>query len=68
MKQMHVIFLKDIGTHKRVAIREEITKQIVSQYAGEVTEINKRWERTLGKVVFVNLLWRLGFAVSCNFK
>jgi glucose/mannose-6-phosphate isomerase len=39
MKQMHVIFLKDIGTHKRVAIREGITKQIVSQYAGEVTEV-----------------------------
>jgi glucose/mannose-6-phosphate isomerase len=39
MKQMHVIFLKDIGTHKRVAIREGITKQIVSQYAGDVTEI-----------------------------
>jgi glucose/mannose-6-phosphate isomerase len=39
MKQMHVIFLKDIGTHKRVAIREGITKQIVSQYAGDVTEV-----------------------------
>jgi glucose/mannose-6-phosphate isomerase len=39
MKQMHVVFLKDIGTHTRVAIREGITKQIVSQYAGEVTEV-----------------------------
>ena len=39
MKHMHVIFLKDIGTHKRVAIREEITRQIVSQYADKVTEI-----------------------------
>jgi glucose/mannose-6-phosphate isomerase len=39
MKQMHVVFLKDIGTHKRVAIREKITQQIVSQYAGMVTEI-----------------------------
>jgi glucose/mannose-6-phosphate isomerase len=39
MKQTHVIFLKDTGTHKRVAIREEITKQIVTQYAGAVTEV-----------------------------
>ena len=39
MKQMHVIFLKDFGTYKRVAIREGITKQVVSMYAGEVTEV-----------------------------
>jgi len=39
MKEMHVIFFQDIGTHKRVAIREGITKQIVSQYAGGVTEV-----------------------------
>jgi len=39
MKQMHVVFLKDKGTHKRVAIREGITEQIVSQYAGEVTQV-----------------------------
>jgi hypothetical protein len=39
MKQMHVIFLKDVGTHKRVAIREEITKHIVAQYADMVTEV-----------------------------
>jgi hypothetical protein len=30
MKQMHVIFLKDVGTHKRVAIREGITKHIIN--------------------------------------
>jgi glucose/mannose-6-phosphate isomerase len=39
MKHMHVIFLKDFGTYKRVAIREGITKQVVSMYAGEVTEV-----------------------------
>jgi glucose/mannose-6-phosphate isomerase len=39
MKQMHVIFLKDAGTHKRVAIREKITQYIVAQYAGMVTEV-----------------------------
>ena len=50
MKQMHVIFLKDIGTHKRVAIRENITKQIVSQYAGEVTEITSDGKGLLARL------------------
>jgi len=50
MKQMHVVFLKDIGTHKRVAIREEITKQIVSQYAGEVTEITSEGKSLLARM------------------
>ncbi|MGB2867231.1 MAG: bifunctional phosphoglucose/phosphomannose isomerase [Bacteroidota bacterium] len=39
MKNCHVIFLKDKGTHKRVAIREGITKQIVARYAADVTEV-----------------------------
>lgn len=39
MKEMEVIFLRDKGTHKRVAIREDITRQIVSGYASNVTEV-----------------------------
>ncbi len=39
MKQMHVIFLKDNETHKRVAVRERITKDIVGQYTPNVTEV-----------------------------
>ena len=39
MKQMHVIFLRDKGTHKRVAVRENITRGIVSQYTSNVTEV-----------------------------
>ncbi len=39
MKQMHVVFLRDKATHKRVAVRENLTKQIVSQYASAVTEV-----------------------------
>jgi glucose/mannose-6-phosphate isomerase len=50
MKQMHVVFLKDIGTHKRVVIREGITKQIVSQYAGEVTEIESEGKGLLARL------------------
>jgi glucose/mannose-6-phosphate isomerase len=50
MKQMHVIFLKDIGTHKRVAIREEITRNIISQYAGGVTEIASEGKSLLARM------------------
>jgi glucose/mannose-6-phosphate isomerase len=50
MKQMHVIFLKDAGTHKRVAIREEITKHIVAQYAGMVTEVKSEGKSLLARM------------------
>ncbi len=50
MKQMHVVFLKDISTYKRVAIRERITKQIVSQYAGGVTEIASEGKSLLARM------------------
>ena len=39
MKKMQVVFLRDKGTHKRVLLREEITKGIISKYAQEVTEV-----------------------------
>ncbi|MEX1277334.1 MAG: bifunctional phosphoglucose/phosphomannose isomerase [Bacteroidota bacterium] len=39
MQRMHVVFLRDVGTHKRVGIREDITKRIVAEYASSVTEI-----------------------------
>ncbi|MBI5464522.1 MAG: bifunctional phosphoglucose/phosphomannose isomerase [Ignavibacteriales bacterium] len=39
MKQMHVVFLKDKTTHKRVAMREAITKDVVSKYAAQVSEV-----------------------------
>jgi glucose/mannose-6-phosphate isomerase len=50
MKQMHVVFLKDKSTHPRIAIREEITKQIVSQYAGNVTEILSEGKSLLARM------------------
>jgi glucose/mannose-6-phosphate isomerase len=50
MKQMHVIFLKDSGTHKRVAIREDITMQIIAQYAGMVTEISSEGKSLLTRL------------------
>lgn len=50
MKQMHVVFLKDSGTHKRVKTREEITKQIILQYAGAVTEIHSEGKSLLTRL------------------
>jgi glucose/mannose-6-phosphate isomerase len=50
MKQMHVVFLKDTGTHRRVALREEITKNIVSQYAGGVTEVESEGKSLLARM------------------
>jgi len=47
---MHVVFLNDHGTHPRVAIREGITKQIVSQYAGDVTEIESQGTGLLARL------------------
>lgn len=39
MQEMEVVFLRDKGTHKRVAVREDITKQVIRQYASNVTEV-----------------------------
>jgi glucose/mannose-6-phosphate isomerase len=50
MKQMHVVFLKDVGTYKKVAVREEITKNIVAQYAGMVTEVASEGKSLLARM------------------
>ena len=39
LKRIHVIFLREKGTHKRVAVRTDITKSIVSPLAGGVSEV-----------------------------
>ena len=50
MKNIHVIFLKDRGTHSRVAIREEITKTWVMPFAGGVTEITSSGRSLLARM------------------
>lgn len=50
MKQMEVVFLRDRGTHKRVTVREEITKQIAAQYASGVTEVRSEGRSTLARM------------------
>jgi glucose/mannose-6-phosphate isomerase len=39
MKNMAVVFLRDRGTHRRVQVREDITKQITAPLAASVTEV-----------------------------
>ena len=53
MKQMHVVFLRDRGTHKRVAIREEITKGIVSDLASGVTEVWSEGKSLLARMFYL---------------
>ena len=50
MKQMEVVFLRDRGTHKRVAVREDITKQITAEYASGVTEVVSEGKSTLARM------------------
>jgi glucose/mannose-6-phosphate isomerase len=39
MARTHVVFLRDRGTHPRVAVREKITEQILSRYSSGVSEV-----------------------------
>ncbi|MEK6757226.1 MAG: bifunctional phosphoglucose/phosphomannose isomerase [Bacteroidota bacterium] len=39
MRQMEVIYLRDSRTHKRIVLREEITKEIIARYASHVSEV-----------------------------
>ncbi|HWP83033.1 MAG TPA: bifunctional phosphoglucose/phosphomannose isomerase [Bacteroidota bacterium] len=53
MKQSYVIFLRDRRTHPRVAIREEITKQVISQYAGGVSEVWSEGRSLLARMLYL---------------
>lgn len=53
MKQMHVVFLKDKGTHPRVAVREGITKQIVAQYTTNTTEVWSEGTSLLARMFYL---------------
>jgi glucose/mannose-6-phosphate isomerase len=39
MRQMEVVFLRDRRTHKRISMREDITKEIINPYALHVSEV-----------------------------
>jgi len=50
LKSIHVVFLKDTGTHKRVARREKLTKEWIEPMAGGVTEVRSRGKGTLARM------------------
>jgi glucose/mannose-6-phosphate isomerase len=56
MKQTHAIFLQNKETHPRVAIRQEITKQVVGKYASGVTEV-----RSVGKTLLARMFYLIHF-------
>jgi glucose/mannose-6-phosphate isomerase len=56
MKQTHAIFLLNEDTHPRVAIRQEITKQIVSKYTSAATEV-----RSVGKTGLARMFYLIHF-------
>ena len=39
LSRTYVVFLRDKGEHRRVSVRQEITKKIVSQYASGTSEV-----------------------------
>jgi glucose/mannose-6-phosphate isomerase len=50
MRNSVVLFIKDAGTHKRVAIRQQITKEIVSKYCPMVFEIPSEGKSLLARM------------------
>jgi len=50
MQDMAVVFLRDKGDHKRVQLRMEITKDIASQYASSIVEVESEGRSPLARM------------------
>ena len=50
LKRIHVIFLKDAGTHPRVVRREKLTRSWIEPMSGGVTEVRSRGKSTLARM------------------
>ena len=50
MRNMAVIFLRDRGDHDRVALRMDITKELVRPYAGRIIEIESEGRSLLARM------------------
>ena len=50
MKKMAVVFLRDVGTHPRVLVREEITKGIIQKKASTVLEVWSEGSSLLARI------------------
>ena len=50
LSKTFVVFLRDKGEHRRVSVREEITKRIVSEYASGITEVHSDGKSLLARM------------------
>ncbi len=50
LKTTHVIFLRDTGTHRRVALREDLTRDWIAPLAGGMTEVNSTGRGALARM------------------
>jgi glucose/mannose-6-phosphate isomerase len=62
MREMVVVFLRDKDDHKRVQIRMELTREIISRYTGHVVEV---WSEGKSMLARLFSLVQLGDWVSC---
>lgn len=53
LKQTHAVFLRDKGTHSRVATRLTITKQVVSRYTGGTSEVWSEGKCLLARMFYL---------------
>lgn len=61
MREMQVIFLRDKGDHPRVAVRMNITREVISRFTPHVTEV---WSEGTGLLARMLSLVTLGDWVS----
>lgn len=50
MREMQVFFLRDRDDHKRVAVRMDITKQLISEHTQHITEVWSEGKSTLTRM------------------
>ena len=50
MSEMHVIFLRDRMDHPRVQLRMEITRKLIGEYTGHITEIWSEGRSLLARI------------------
>ena len=53
MNEMAVIFLRDRQDHKRVGMRIDITKSVVSEYASSITEVTSEGNSLLARLFYL---------------
>lgn len=50
MREMQVIFLRDRDDHKRIAVRTDITRAVISRFTPHVTEVRSEGQSLLARI------------------